>query len=441
MSLPDCPSREELFDYAVGRLSDDASDVLASHLDACSTCQTTLATLHDANDSLVARLRAPVSDDPLLAEPECGVALARAKAVGGRPAEYSSRSAVMPLPVPGQFDEYQLLEELGHGGMGTVYKALHTKLDRVVAVKVLAKSRVEDERAIARFEREMKAIGRLDHPQIVRAHDAREIDGRPVLIMEYVEGLDLARLVERAGRLRVPDACELVRRVAVGLQYVHEHDLVHRDIKPSNLMLTPRGEIKILDLGLARFHREQGGSDEMTGTGQTLGTADYMAPEQTSHSHGADIRADIYSLGCTLFKLLSGHAPFDGPDFRGTFDKMTAHVQTPAPSIREVVASVPEELAVLLGRMLAKDPAQRPATPADVAQGLEPFCAGHDLPGLASSRIGFQPVNGVIEGGPIHTSPKRKRGNDLASSLALRAGINFSRARDEAHPTTCLFAG
>ncbi len=417
MSVPDCPSCEELFDYAVGRLSDDASEVLASHLDSCSTCQMMLATLDDADDSLVARLRSPVPDDPLLAEPECSVALARAKAVAGRSAERRTG----PFPVPGQLGEYQLLEELGHGGMGTVYKALHTKLDRVVALKVLAKGRVEDDRAIARFEREMKAIGRLDHPQIVRAHDAREIDGRPVLIMEYVEGLDLARLVERAGRLRVADACELTRQAAVGLQYVHEHGLVHRDIKPSNLMLTPQGEIKILDLGLARFHRERGGSDGMTGAGQTMGTADYMAPEQTSDSHNADIRADIYSLGCTLFKLLSGHAPFEGPDFRGTFDKMTAHVRTPAPSIRELAADVPEELAALLGRMLAKDPAERPATSADVAKRLEPFCAGHDLPALASST----PATKMID-----TNPKRKRGH-----LAYASGLYKNDGRLETYPT------
>ncbi len=399
MSVPACPSRERLFDYAVGRLSDDASEVLASHLDACSTCQTMLAALDDASDSLVARLRCPVPDDPLLVEPECGVALARAKAVAGRPAGTSGGAAQRrqgPFPVPGQLGEYQLLEELGCGGMGTVYKALHTKLDRVVALKVLVKGRVEDPRAITRFEREMKAIGRLDHPQIVRAHDAREIDGHPVLIMEFVEGLDLARLVRRAGRLRVSDACELARQVAVGLQYVHEHGLVHRDIKPSNLMLTPRGEIKILDLGLARFHRDRAGSDEMTGTGQTMGTADYMAPEQTSDSHSADIRADIYSLGCTLFKLLSGHAPFEGPGYRGSFEKMTAHVQTPAPSIRELAADVPEELATLLGRMLAKDPAQRPATPADVAAKLEVFCSGHDLPALvnSNSRLEACPAKG-----------------------------------------------
>ena len=410
MSVPDCPSHARLFDYVVGRLSDVASEVLASHLDTCSTCQTKLATLDDASDSLVARLRLPVADDPLLAEPECGVALARAKAVAvgssGTAGQPSPRQKG-PFPVPSQLGEYQLLEELGHGGMGTVYKALHTKLDRVVALKVLVKGRVEDGRAIARFEREMKAIGRLDHPQIVRAHDAREIEDRPVLIMEYVEGLDLARLVGRAGPLRVSDACELARQAAVGLQYVHEHGLVHRDIKPSNLMLTPRGEIKILDLGLARFHHQRGGSDEMTGTGQTMGTADYMAPEQASDSHSADIRADVYSLGCTLFKLLAGRAPFEGPQYRGAFDKMTAHVQTPAPSIRELAGDVPEELSALLRRMLAKDPAERPATPADVAAKLAAFCRGHDLPALVSGNSGpeacpatggrgFQPARGVL---------------------------------------------
>jgi uncharacterized protein (TIGR03067 family) len=420
MSVPDCPSRERLFDYAVGRLSDDASEVLASHLDACSSCQAMLGTLNDANDSLVARLRSPAAEDSLVAEPEYSVALARAKAVAGQPAAADGRPAQRqgPFPVPGRLGEYQLLEELGHGGMGTVYKALHTKLDRVVALKVLAKGRVEDERAIARFEREMKAIGRLDHPQIVRAHDAREIDDRPVLIMEYVEGLDLARLVGRAGRLRVPDACELARQVAVGLQYVHEHGLVHRDVKPSNLMLTPRGEIKILDLGLARFHRERGGSDEMTGTGQTMGTADYMAPEQTSDSHGADIRADIYSLGCTLFKLLSGYAPFEGPDYRGTFDKMTAHVQTPAPSIRELAADVPEALSALLGRMLAKDPAERPATPADVAAELEAFCSGHDLPALANS-------NARLEACPA----KRETGGGRPEAGPMRPALPFARRK------------
>ena len=138
--------------------------------------------------------------------------------------------------------------------MGTVYKALHNRLDRVVALKVLPRGRTDDPRAVVRFEREMKAIGRLDHAHIVRAYDARGIEGRLVLVMEFVEGLDLRRLTRRLGRLGTADACELARQAALGLQAAHEHGLVHRDIKPSNLMLAPEGQVKVLDLGLARFH-------------------------------------------------------------------------------------------------------------------------------------------------------------------------------------------
>ena len=141
--------------------------------------------------------------------------------------------------------------------MGTVYKARQIRLGKIVALKVLPKERTSDPRAVARFEREMKAVGQLSHPNIVQAYDARDIEGTTVLVMEYVDGLDLAKLARRAGPLPIADACELVRQTAVGLQYIHENGLVHRDIKPSNLMLTPQGQVKILDLGLALLGRKQ----------------------------------------------------------------------------------------------------------------------------------------------------------------------------------------
>ena len=438
MTATDCPSREKLREYSVGMLSEAQSDELAAHLDSCPGCQATILTLEDAADTLVGRLRTPPTAEPYSAEPAFQAALAQVLQGGTGILPVLGRdTGKMPVPpsednsvtsLPRALGEYQVLEELGHGGMGRVYKAWHTKLDRVVAVKVLTRSRAADRQAIDRFGREMKAVGRLAHPNIVQAYDAREIDGTPVLVMEFVDGMDLAQLVRRAGRLPVAEACELARQTAVALQCAHEHGLVHRDIKPSNIMLARTGEVKLLDLGLARFYaggtadraapagaavqlppqRAAGGtevssvlggtvvspvsggtgkmpvppSDDMTGTGQAMGTADYMAPEQAADSRAVDIRADLYSLGCTLYKLISGQAPFTGPAYPGTLEKMHAHVHQPVPPIRQLVPSIPDTLAAILDRMLAKNPGERFATPAEVAQALAPFCAGADLPAL-----------------------------------------------------------
>jgi RND family efflux transporter MFP subunit len=288
--------------------------------------------------------------------------------------------------MPEMLGEYQLLEALGEGGMGQVYKALHTKLDRVVAIKVLCRGRVGDRQAITRFTREMKAVGRLAHPNIVQAHDARNINDTPVLIMEYVDGLDLAEIVRRLGRLPIAESCELVRCTALALQCAHEHGLVHRDVKPSNIMLARSGQVKLLDLGLARFYAEDEAGvahplagEEMTGTGQAMGTADYMAPEQASDSRSVDIRADIYSLGCTLYKLLGGRAPFSGPQFASGLEKMHAHLHHPVPPIGDLVAGIPEQLATVLSRMLAKELSGRSTTPAEVATAMEPFCPEANL--------------------------------------------------------------
>jgi len=392
MPTTTCPSREMFLQYSLGLVSEEQSNYLADHLESCPNCQDVVMTLDDADDTVVGRLRTPLSGESFLAEPQLQRALAAAiamplpmtKTTDGADSEGGPAS-----DMPKTLGEYQLLEELGRGGMGTVYKALQTKLDRVVALKVLPRGRVGDRQAINRFEREMKAVGRLAHPNIVQAYDAREIDDMPVLIMEFVDGLDLAETVRRMGAVPVAEACELVRRTALALQCAHEHGLVHRDIKPSNIMLTPAGEVKLLDLGLARFYAEEGASlppasagEEMTGTGQAMGTVDYMAPEQASDSRTVDIRADIYSLGCTLYKLLSGRAPFSNPMYRSTLDKLNAHVHQPVPPIRDFVPEVPPGLTAILDRMLAKDPGNRFATPAEVAEALEPFCRSANLPDL-----------------------------------------------------------
>jgi serine/threonine protein kinase len=285
-----------------------------------------------------------------------------------------------------QLGQYRLLEKLTHqGGMGTVYKALHVLLMKVVALKVLPSERMNHAEAVTRFQREMKAVGRLNHPNIVQASDAGESDGTYYLVMEFVEGIDLSSLIASRGALPLADACELARQAALGLQHAHEHGLVHRDLKPSNLMLTLSGTVKMLDLGLARFCNEGSTSNLLTDPGQVMGTADYMAPEQAFGMHPVDIRADIYSLGCTLYHLLAGNPPFSSPEYTSPLRKLLAHSQSPATPIRDLRGDVSEELAELLCRLMAKTPAERLQEPAELARSLESFARGSDLPKLMRS--------------------------------------------------------
>ena len=235
---------------------------------------------------------------------------------------------------------YELLDKLGEGGMGAVYKARHVDLDKIVALKILPSDKMQNAEAVQRFKREMKAAGKLDHPNIVRAMDAGEQDGTHYLVMEYVKGIDLSDLSRQQGPLPIPEACELIRQAAVGLQVAHESEMVHRDIKPSNLMLAQQRHglptVKILDFGLALLE-SGGGNRDLTTTGAMMGTLNYMAPEQGTDSHSVDIRADIYSLGASLYRLLCGEAPLcwrtlryaceivDGPCYRvGSLDRRKA---------------------------------------------------------------------------------------------------------------------
>ncbi len=374
------PTREQLSALLLGSLDPNEVETLLDHLETCVDCETTLQELEASeSDSFLEDLRQPAPVDEYADEPELRAALADVASLK----EQSEPTGEATISALGTIDQYTLLEKLGEGGMGAVYKARQTMLDKIVAVKVLPKGRIEDESARTRFEREMKAVGRLEHPNIVRAMDARRVEGQHLLVMEYVDGQDLNELVRCAGPLPVADACEMVRQAALGLQCAHEHGLVHRDIKPSNLMITQQGQIKLLDLGLARFHSEDAPAGrEVTAAGQIMGTPDYMAPEQISDTHAVDIRADIYALGCTLYKLLAGRPPFSGPDYRTAFDKQKGHVDHEPPSIGRVRMDVSDELVTVVDKMLIKDPEERFATPAEVAEAMEPFAAGCDLPGM-----------------------------------------------------------
>ncbi len=274
---------------------------------------------------------------------------------------------------------YVILDKIGAGGMGQVYKALHRRMKRVVALKVLPAEATKDADAVQRFHREVEAAARLEHPNIVTAHDADEADGMHFLVMQYADGKDLSDLVKDNGPLPVPQAVECIRQAACGLAYAHKNGVIHRDIKPANLLLDTEGTIRILDMGLARLESqiaEQTQAAGLTQSGQIMGTVDYMSPEQAEETRGVDGRADMYSLGCTLYVLLVGKPMFQGTT---TIAKLMAHRTTPAPSLRAARADVPEALEAIYQRMVAKEVDDRYATMDEVVAALE-TCLGTAAP-------------------------------------------------------------
>jgi WD40 repeat protein/serine/threonine protein kinase len=267
---------------------------------------------------------------------------------------------------------FVLLERLGEGGMGQVFKARHRKLGRIVALKLIRKERLDNPDAVRRFRREIEAASKLSHPNIVLALDADEVNDTHFFAMEYVEGIDLAKHVKKHGPLPVDVACAYIRQAALGLQHAHERGMVHRDIKPHNLLLTAQtGTIKVLDMGLARLHSEAPAgmsSTSLTEEGAVMGTPDYMAPEQARDSHSADIRADLYSLGCTFYFLLTGKVPFPGGSL---MDKLFRHQTHPPRSLLDLRPDVRPPVAAVVNRLLAKRPSDRYQTPAALIATLD----------------------------------------------------------------------
>ena len=267
--------------------------------------------------------------------------------------------------------KYRLLLRVGAGGMGSVYLCEHILMKRRVALKVLPAGQAEDKAALDRFHREARAVAALDHPNIVRAHDIDREDKLHFLVMEYVDGTSLQDVIKRFGPMNVLRAAHYVAQAAYGLQHAHEAGIVHRDIKPGNLLIDRTGTVKILDMGLARFFHDD--RDELTkqyDATSVLGTADYLAPEQALDSHGVDIRADIYSLGATLYYLLAGQSPFQ----EGTVaQKLIWHQVREPRSIQEFRPDVPDELAAVINKMMAKKPEDRFQTPLELAEALSPW--------------------------------------------------------------------
>lgn len=284
--------------------------------------------------------------------------------------------------------DYEIEEFLGAGAMGRVYRARHRWLEMNVAFKILKEDLYDDESCVARFRREAIAAARLNHPNIVRACDGGMEGHTLFLVTEFVPGVSLAELLN-THELSVADICEIICQAAEALQHAHERGMVHRDVKPSNMMLSADGRVKVLDLGLARFAQ---GHATLTETGQFMGTLDFMAPEQAGDSRHVDIRADIYSLGCTLYCLLTGQPPFSGPAFDTPVSKMLAHSDSEPPAVTLRRPKVPAGVLDCLRKMMAKHRDERPNCPAEVVQMLKPFAAHARLAELMNHTPGtYQP--------------------------------------------------
>jgi serine/threonine protein kinase len=305
-----------------------------------------------------------------------GAALIEELARLGRLTKYQVEALTERPPKPLLLSNYLLLDLIGSGGMGRVFKALHRRMERVVAIKVLHEKSLTCAEAVERFHREAKAAARLHHPHIVAAFDADEDHGLHFLVMEYVEGRDLASLTS-PGPLPLSKAVRYIAQAARGLEYAHSEGVIHRDIKPANLLVNGKGVVKILDMGIARFAETDDPESavtkaQLTQSGAILGTVDFLAPEQAANSKDADHRSDIYSLGCTLYYVLAGGPLHSG---KTIVEKIIAHREREAPSLLAVRPDAPPALDDLIRRMTARRPSDRIASATEVAQTLEALLA------------------------------------------------------------------
>ncbi|MDA1014841.1 MAG: serine/threonine-protein kinase, partial [Planctomycetota bacterium] len=397
-----CPDAATLSRLVRADVDEQAAEELIGHLDTCSNCRDHVETQWHRHDSVVRNLRKHRELPSLGHDVEQLVAhlasmskeLRMASANGdfdpqtmiesdfgaGTQNPLNSKRSGDDESMVEQLGQYRLLEKLGQGGMGSVYRAMHTKLKRVAAIKTLSPAYVDRPEAVARFHREMEAVGRLKHPNIIEAHDASEADGIHFLVMEYVDGMDLGQLVRSGGPLSVSRSVGYILAAARGLCYAHQEGVVHRDIKPSNLMLDKTGCIKVLDMGLARLEDPNAVNAQGVGftmTGQVMGTVDYMSPEQALDTRTADERADIYSLGCTLHFLLTASPAYGGETLT---QKLISHREHPIPNLCDMIGQFPAELNDVFQKMVAKSVDDRYQSMADVVSDLE-ACQ----PGLPSS--------------------------------------------------------
>lgn len=362
----------------------------------------------------------------------------------GKLTEFQARQVLGGRGAALVMGEYVILSEIGAGGMGRVYKARHRRMDRIVALKVMSQAAMKDEAAVKRFQREVRAAAKLEHPNIVAAHDAGESGKTHFLVMQFVDGGDLSDLVKRHGPLDVGLACDFVIQAARGLAYAHAEGVIHRDIKPANLLVDKKGVVKILDMGLARF---ESGNDALTGTEQVMGTVDFMSPEQAAETKSADARADIYSLGCTLWYLLTGKKTYDGDTL---VSRLMKHRDAPLPSLVKERDDAPWPLEQALHKMLAKRAQDRFQTMDEVATALEPFRSGGSSV-MSGSHIGggssindpqlasFMQSSGTKQA--TATGAAAKKAAPMLTAARIEPTAAFSKADVDTDPKSEMFLG
>jgi serine/threonine protein kinase len=317
---------------------------------------------------------------------------------------------------------YHVIDSIGQGGMGQVFKAEHTIMGRIVAVKVLPRSRSTPE-AIANFRREIRTLGQLDHENLVRAYDAGQDGNVHFLVTEYVPGTDLRRLIRGGKPLTMQQAASIISQAALGLEHAHGRGLIHRDVKPANLLVTPDGRVRVLDLGLAGYFNDPEQMDQYGG--KVVGTADYLAPEAILRPDQLDKRSDIYSLGCTLYYAVTGKVPFPGGTMR---DKAKAHCQQAPIDPRRLNPELTDQFVEVIADMMAKRPEDRIASAAQVVERLRTWAVAATPTALVAEGIPTLPLPKITRKAipspigdtePYFTmQPHHDAGGDLSTSQA-----------------------